>query len=360
MKKVLSLLLSVLMLITAIPLAGFVASADYSYITLGSYPQSKVTDARTLKKLKFASKTWISYGYFEDANTPGDYMQYCDIQLDGAKYRGVKFSKYRPRYTTNTASTNLDYVVIPQHGNGYYIDTEYYFLYEPLTWRVLDADTGLVMCESIIDSQAYNDYYYDGYVDAAQTTYVNKWETSSIRQWLNDDFYNTAFSADAKTLIVQSTITNLGYSGYYDYADTEDNIFLLNDEEEWGYVGPLENSLAQGTDYAKSQGLWAYSDGGACDGSSYWRLRSAGYYSYSTCDVFWDGSCRNRNTYRTDYGIRPAFYCNLESEIPQETVCTCKCHKSGIVGIFWKIKVFFWKIFGKTEYRYCECGEAHW
>ena len=157
MKKVLSLLLSVIMLITAIPLAGFVASADYSYITLGSYTQSKVTDEDTLSALSAANKEWISYGYFDDQNTPGDYMQYCDIELGGTKYRGVKFSKYRPYLTTSTASTSASTY---QDDNGYYIDTEYYFVYEPLSWRVLDAETGLVMCDNIIDSQGYNDYYY--------------------------------------------------------------------------------------------------------------------------------------------------------------------------------------------------------
>ena len=38
--------------------------------------------------------------------------------------------------------------------------------------------------------------------------------------------------------------------------------------------------------------------------------------------------------------------------------CSCKCHKGGITGFFWKIGNFFNKIF-RTK-QYCECGAAHY
>ena len=320
MKKVLSLLLSALLLITAVPIVSFTTSADYEYVTLGSYPQSKVTDVDTLSALSEANKEWISYGYMESQNTPGDYMLYCDIDLDGDgtnDYRGVKFFKYRPSSTTSTASTSASTY---QDDNGYNIDTEYYFAYESLKWRVLDAETGLVMCESIIDSQAYNDYYYDGYVDAAKTTYCNKWETSSIRQWLNEDFYNTAFSSADKTHITQSSITNKGYSSTYDYDDTEDNIFLLSYDDMVNKDYGIDSTTrqAQGTDYAKSQGLYVLNARGYV-GNSCWYLRSAGYDSCKSCSVnYYRAVEYYGNPYSTcNGGVRPAFYYNPESEISQ-------------------------------------------
>ena len=48
------------------------------------------------------------------------------------------------------------------------------------------------------------------------------------------------------------------------------------------------------------------------------------------------------------------------ADLSPEATCTCKCHKGGIAGFFFKIKVFFWKLFKLTQYRYCECGKAHW
>lgn len=329
MKKVLSLLLSVLMVISIIPISGVSAEAASTIsngvvITLGSYPQSKVTDSAVISQLNNKSKTWKSYRYMESKNTPGDYMKYCDIDLDGDgcnDYRGVQFSIYRPYCTILTASSTF-IAGTYQGANGYSLNTVYWFRYEPLTWRVLDAETGLVMCESIIDAQAYNDYEYSGYADSAQTAYINKWETSSIRSWLNDTFYNTAFSADDKTHIVLSTISNRGYGDYYNYADTQDNIFLLSYDdvlnENYGFCSSNETydtaRRAQGTDYAKSQGLFL-STYTPSYGNSNWRLRSAGSGSDVTCSVYHTGNVNYRAWYtnHTNYGVRPALCLNLSS-----------------------------------------------
>lgn len=45
-----------------------------------------------------------------------------------------------------------------------------------------------------------------------------------------------------------------------------------------------------------------------------------------------------------------------------ENASSCKhdCHKSGITGFFWKIGVFFYKLFNISDKRVCECGISHW
>lgn len=41
--------------------------------------------------------------------------------------------------------------------------------------------------------------------------------------------------------------------------------------------------------------------------------------------------------------------------------CDCSCHnKSSIVRFFFQLANFFRRLFGMKEYRYCECGAAHW
>ena len=41
--------------------------------------------------------------------------------------------------------------------------------------------------------------------------------------------------------------------------------------------------------------------------------------------------------------------------------CTCNCHSTNfLTSLFWKIKVFFWKLFGKQSERICDCGAYHW
>ena len=51
--------------------------------------------------------------------------------------------------------------------------------------------------------------------------------------------------------------------------------------------------------------------------------------------------------------------CGTPNDDPTKN-CTCNCHKTGIIRIFWKIINFFRRIFGITKYRYCVCGKAHW
>lgn len=51
-----------------------------------------------------------------------------------------------------------------------------------------------------------------------------------------------------------------------------------------------------------------------------------------------------------------------EPETPDEpdVPCTCKCHKGGIAGFFWKIANFFNKLFKIKSKQMCACGVAHY
>lgn len=293
-------------------------------IEFGSYPQSKVTDSSLVSALNKASKKWVSYGYYSgngsyDIMVQGDWMEYADFTYNGTKYRAVTFSQYRPYRTSAVFSSGNSY----QDNNGYTTNNTYYFKYESLKWRVLDHSTGLALCESIIDSQAYSDtaYSYErdpyGYTaywnDAAHTHYANDYATSSIRAWLNDDFYNTAFSSSQKASILTSELDNKAYSTSYSEYDSEttyDKVFLLSWSEmqntAYGFTANTRSSStrqAKGTDYAKCQGLWVDSS----NEYSIQRLRSAGEGSDYACVVVSDGNLDYdwdvRHTY---YGVRPA------------------------------------------------------
>ena len=144
-------------------------------VTFGWYPQSKVTDSATVNTLNSQSAIWYSYDYYigtgnySDGNMEtSDYMKFTDVTVDGKKYRGVKFSQYRPYYTGVLSSAANTF----QDENGYdKADNTYWFLWEPLKWRVLDAESGLMLCDTIIDSQPFNNFVLlsgkDAYGNAA-------------------------------------------------------------------------------------------------------------------------------------------------------------------------------------------------
>ena len=359
LRKIAAVLIAIVVLCAA-PIGGLVGVDGVSFfapkaeatgktykvgdiVEFGSYPQSKVTNSSLVSSLNSVSKKWVSYGYYSGTGhysgtedyggmVQGDWMKYADFTYKGTKYRAVTFSQYRPWCTSYKHSSDCTY----QDDNGYTPNNIYYFKYEPLKWRVLDPSTGLILCESIIDSQAYSNTIYEygtnpyGYAadwnDAAHTHYANDYATSSIRAWLNDDFYNTAFSSSQKASILTSKLDNRAcFTSYseYDSETTYDKVFLLSwsEMQNTAYGFPANRDLSyarqtKGSDYAKCQGLWADSSSGCSDQC----LRSAGGYSSSyVCSVGGDGYLSDYwDAISTSHGIRPAIkISNLSSTIPK-------------------------------------------
>lgn len=303
-------------------------------VEFGSYPQSKVTDSSLVSALNSVSKNWVSYGYYSGTGcyatdygtgyatmVQGDWMKYADFTYNGTKYRAATFSQYRPSWTCNPSSAGKT----DQDDNGYTPNNIYYFKYEPLKWRVLDPSTGFVLCESIVDSQAYNNTIYENgnyWNNTEHTQYANDYATSSIRAWLNDNFYNTAFSSSQKASILTSELDNKAYDSKYDSKTTYDKVFLLSYSEmqntAYGFPAnrnPSPARQAKGTDYAKCQGLYVEPSSGC----AFQRLRSASSLSEFTCGVAIEGYLILDDYWivlDTGYGVRPALkISNLASAI---------------------------------------------
>lgn len=287
-------------------------------ITFGEYPNSKVIDNNTIVALNKTSKEWHSYRYYSGDGAygsmqQGDWMQYTDVTYNGSKYRGVKISQYRPYWTCYPSSVSFS----SQAYNGYTINNTYWFKWEPLKWRVLDPNDGLIVCEKLIDCQAYcnevvesDGTYYNG---TYPSIHCNNYAFSSIRNWLNSDFYDIAFSEKEKDQIVVSELNNGAYSSEfatYDSISTCDNIFLLSYSDaintSYGFITD-DDRVAVGTDYAKCQGI------GVTPTSAYsssWLLRSAGSDSYIVRGAYSTGRLTDYNASYPGYGIRPA--CRLK------------------------------------------------
>lgn len=269
-------------------------------IAYGSYPQTRVTDEKLLAALNAADGTWVSYGYYLK-NQPDDYMQYKDVELDGEKYRAVQFSTYRPQKTYDAAYKPGSESGAEQYTNGYFANTVYWFRYEPLTWRVLDATYEknlLVFAMSVLDAQPF-----------AQKG--NDYAASVIRTWLNDSFVRTAFSADETAFLKEAVLADAGVT---------DKVFLLSLEDMTNTAYGFSDSTssddarsAMGTDYAKAQGM-TYN---LYSGYAHWLLRTA---KGSFSDVYrtaYDGNITSTLSYFNFNGTRPAMRLN-----PTGKACT--------------------------------------
>ena len=213
------MLVAIIVVISILSTAVFVRAFSFDspqngdIVSFGSYPQSEVKDENLLKELNKLSLSWKSYDYYSGNDVNGDGIgdygsmnkrtvyKYADLFYEGERYRAVLFSQYRPYVpfgSTSSKATN-NY----QIENGYFVNNTYFFKYEPLMWRVLDADDGLLLSEKIIDCQPFSNTVYmygsdDNYAyafwdNASHTCYYNNYSNSSLRKWLNDNFYNTSF-----------------------------------------------------------------------------------------------------------------------------------------------------------------------
>ena len=137
---------------------------------------------------------------------------------------------------------------------------------EPIGWIVLDKSAGkiLLLSQKPLDMVQWQ---------TDQST-VHPWSSSYIRDWLNNDFYNSAFSNEEKKLIVKNQTTadiNPEYTdqGYSRQGlDTEDNVFLLSIKEVNNYLKSKELLDCSPTTFAKAKDV-NYS---GCD----WMLRTRG------------------------------------------------------------------------------------
>ncbi|MCR5782860.1 MAG: dockerin type I repeat-containing protein [Clostridia bacterium] len=340
MKRVISIILTVIMLAGVIIVPGVAASAEEiitgTLVTFGSYPQTSVIDPSLLAELNSQSLNWTYYDYYCDGKQD-NYMKYADVSLAGERYRAVTFTHYRPFDFWRSS----DYTF--QDDSGYEPGKVYWFKFDPIVWRVLDANEGLLMAENLIDSQPFhyvhytnydkNNDSYSYYGDQSYTHYVSNWAYSSLRSWMNGDFYDTAFSAEKSYIKTTSLTMPSGYSSEYDADPTKDKVFLLSGADvlnpSYGFSsddnsGADTNRIAYGTDYARCQGLGCVgsSTGFYWSDASYWYLRTP-YKYYDTDIVLYDGyvfnDCLDYINF-TYLGVRPALKVNLQSAISQSLI----------------------------------------
>ncbi len=172
-----------------------------------------------------------------------------------------------------------------------------------------------VMAEKILDSKAYNQ---------VQTNVT--WETCTMRSWLNNDFYNTAFSSTEKLQINTSTVVNANnpWRGTNGGNNTSDKLFFLSYADtintSYGFSSSYSSSdtarRAQGTDFSKSGGLYVTTSSSYLGNSNWW-LRSPGDLPSNAGLVYYDGYV-HYNYYYVNFpyvGVRPAFKLHLPSVI---------------------------------------------
>lgn len=197
---------------------------------------------------------------------------------------------------------------------------------DPIKWRVLsvDGDDAFLMADQNLDAKPYN----TSYVDVT-------WETCTLRSWLNgygasanveetdyssDNFLDTAFTAEERAAIRQTTVVNEDNSHYGTEGgnDTTDRVYLLSIAEacnaSYGFNSTFDtNSKTRvSTNTAYTAGKSGMYSVGAAD---YWWLRSPGGNSTDASGVDYYGYGDDGGSSVNDESVafRPALHLNLSS-----------------------------------------------
>lgn len=247
-------------------------TTEWSYVYFGTYPQSEVKgDALT------------------PAITGASYDSNQDAWVNGKKYRKIeKDGKTR------------------------------YFKWERIKWKVLsnDGSTLFVVADKGLDCRK-------------NESKIKTWENSTIRSWLNKDFYSIAFSAKEQEAIIEQNVVN-EKNPYYPSVDgnnTKDKIYLLSLGEvtnpSYGFCGVGERAGERETicrtvypsDYTNAVGTELRKKEGSCS----WLLRTTGLNSGMYTTVYYGGFVNNYGEFTGEinesyYACVPALHINLASD----------------------------------------------
>ena len=228
----------------------------------GSYPQTKITDETLLETLDSLEAEFVG--------------AFAEVEYLGEKYRAVSADK-----------------------------TISWYKYEPIIWRVINPDTGMVLSENILDKRAYTD----------------------TDEWL-DNFYNVAFNEEQKMNIATVARVRESFSDQpaYDYSGYDE----LDITSGFAFAG----FGTKATDYANlsNKKWWLRTGVSGTSGKAY----------YMSNDTFIKSQPADESSV---FGLRPAMCLELEN-------IACEHFYSQI------ITAPTCKEKGYTTYI-CECGDRY-
>ncbi len=180
--------------------------------------------------------------------------------------------------------------------------SEDYYGNKAIEWLILDVDEAeekvLLISFYALDIQPF---------DSDQR--AESWSDSSIRRWLNHDFYNNAFTDKEKQIILTTTVDNGKRQNNPDWdskgsKDTDDKVFLLSVAEYQEYFP--EGETCPYTEYAQELALKIFKESGS------WWLRSPGKKDGEFCIVE-KGKFSSRDADKAT-GICPAIWVKYSAD----------------------------------------------
>ena len=260
-------------------------STDGKTIKYGLYPQSHVSDEQLISSLSTLQPLKENGWYYYEEN-------YYVKEIANV------FNNESFKFDDNETIVN---------------GKEYWFKCEPITWKVLESfgNKHLLLSQDLLDTHAYYKDFSERLVDEA-VVYSNNYEQSDIRKWLNEEFYDKAFSINNKFVLEYTTDngrkTTNSKENPYVCKNTLDKVFLLSYQDYYNQQYGFDDNYgersatryAKVTDYARIKGAW-------CNKSlnyngTYWTRTPDSNFSYTAFNV-------NSGGFLSAYAVDGANHC---------------------------------------------------
>lgn len=199
----------------------------------------------------------------------------------------------------------------------------------PVEWILIEKneDNALLMSKYVLDSMPFNNKEVKPsgeFVSKSIDKFASNWEYSTIREYINMTMYNEIFNESEKKIINPNYTLN---KYVYDYGNmlycgnnTDDNMFLLSEEEIYHYFGKNRkdgkciNKATKGTEYAIKNRNLIITENGLWDaGFSDYYIRPIGDADKDVAVIGSNGAYK-RNIYINEegHGIRPCIFVKLK------------------------------------------------
>ena len=132
---------------------------------------------------------------------------------------------------------------------------------EPIKWRVLsvDGNDAFLLSDMALDTKPYN-----------EEKKFATWENCTLRAWLNDSFYNAAFTDKEKSNITETKATNISGDGVLDKISVLSDIDACNASYGFNYETynfghksyDSQTREAKNTAYANANGAFSHRENG--------------------------------------------------------------------------------------------------
>ena len=163
---------------------------------------------------------------------------------------------------------------------------------EAIEWVILEVNDGkaLLLCRQALDCFAFNEENQN-----------ESWETSSIRTWLNETFFQNAFSPYEQQAVFPASVSNAADEcnpewNKVEASATKDRVFLLSYAEILRYFSEQNGRKTTSTEFARGRGAGAPGLFTFIISETDWWLRSPGKVPNDAAFIDVNGAVGTKNT----------------------------------------------------------------